>query len=59
MRFVHTADWQIGMRAAHVGGAGPRVREERLAAAAAPSVEELSEPRILSRIVAEIEGAAS
>lgn len=33
MRFVHTADWQIGMRAAHVGEAGARVREERLHAA--------------------------
>jgi hypothetical protein len=33
MRFLHTADWQIGMRAAHVGGAGERVREERLTAA--------------------------
>ncbi|MEK7409316.1 MAG: DNA repair exonuclease [Acidobacteriota bacterium] len=33
MRFLHTADWQIGMRAAHVGAAGGRVREERLAAA--------------------------
>lgn len=33
MKFLHTADWQIGMRAAHVGAAGARVREERLAAA--------------------------
>ena len=33
MRFVHTSDWQIGMKAAHVGGAGRKVREERLAAA--------------------------
>jgi DNA repair exonuclease SbcCD nuclease subunit len=33
MRFVHTADWQIGMKAAHVGDAGQRVREERLEAA--------------------------
>ncbi len=33
MRVLHTADWQIGMRAAHVGQAGVRVREERLAAA--------------------------
>lgn len=33
MKFLHTADWQIGMRAAHVGEAGVRVREERLAAA--------------------------
>lgn len=33
MRFLHTADWQIGMRAAHVGAAGVRVREARLDAA--------------------------
>jgi hypothetical protein len=33
MRFLHTADWQIGMKALHVGEAGARVREERLAAA--------------------------
>ena len=47
-----------------IGGALARLLgddplRERLAAAAAPSVEELSEPRILSRIVAEIEEAAS
>lgn len=34
MKFVHTADWQIGMKAAHAGGAGARVREERVKAAA-------------------------
>lgn len=33
MRFLHTADWQIGMKAAHVGEAAVRVRDERLAAA--------------------------
>lgn len=33
MRFFHTADWQIGMRAAHVGGGAGRVRDERIAAA--------------------------
>ncbi len=33
MKFLHTGDWQIGMRAAHVGAAGTRVREERLSAA--------------------------
>lgn len=33
MRFLHTADWQIGMKAAHVGPAGERVRDERFAAA--------------------------
>jgi DNA repair exonuclease SbcCD nuclease subunit len=33
MRFLHTADWQIGMKASHVGEAGTRVRDERLAAA--------------------------
>ena len=31
-KFLHTADWQIGMKAQSVGDAGPRVREERLAA---------------------------
>jgi hypothetical protein len=33
MRFLHTADWQIGMKAAHVGEVGARVREARLDAA--------------------------
>lgn len=33
MKFLHTADWQIGMKAAHVGAVGQRVRDERLAAA--------------------------
>lgn len=33
MRFLHTADWQIGMSARHVGAAGERVREARFAAA--------------------------
>ena len=33
MKFLHTADWQIGMRAAHVGAAGVPVREARLEAA--------------------------
>ncbi|MBN1421287.1 MAG: DNA repair exonuclease [Planctomycetes bacterium] len=33
LRFVHTADWQIGMKAAHVGAAAERVREARLASA--------------------------
>ncbi|HTN77874.1 MAG TPA: DNA repair exonuclease [Pirellulaceae bacterium] len=32
MRFLHTADWQIGMKAAHVGQVGERVRQERLEA---------------------------
>lgn len=32
VRFLHTADWQMGMRAAKLGEAGKRVREERLAA---------------------------
>jgi len=32
MKFLHTADWQIGMKAAALGDAGARVREERLAA---------------------------
>ena len=30
MRFIHTADWQIGMKAAHVGGVGEKVREMRI-----------------------------
>lgn len=32
MKFLHTADWQIGMKADSVGTAGPKVREERLRA---------------------------
>jgi DNA repair exonuclease SbcCD nuclease subunit len=32
MRFLHTADWQIGMKATALGNAGVRIREERLAA---------------------------
>ncbi len=44
MRFLHTADWQLGMKAAQVGETGARVREERLhalerVAAQANSVE--------------------
>lgn len=30
LRFIHTADWQIGMKAAHVGAVGDKVRAERL-----------------------------
>jgi predicted phosphodiesterase len=33
MRFLHTADWQLGMKAVHAGAAAQRVRDERLAAA--------------------------
>jgi DNA repair exonuclease SbcCD nuclease subunit len=33
MRFVHTADWQIGMRAAQAGARAEEVRQARLAAA--------------------------
>jgi DNA repair exonuclease SbcCD nuclease subunit len=33
-RFLHTADWQIGMRAAHTGRAAEKVREARLESAA-------------------------
>lgn len=33
MKFVHTADWQIGMKAVQVGEVAQRVREERFAAA--------------------------
>ena len=32
MKFLQTADWQIGMKAEHVGKAGGRVREERVSA---------------------------
>jgi DNA repair exonuclease SbcCD nuclease subunit len=32
-RFLHTADWQIGMRAAHTGRAAEKVREARLRSA--------------------------
>jgi DNA repair exonuclease SbcCD nuclease subunit len=32
MRFLHTADWQVGMKATALGEAAARVREERLAA---------------------------
>lgn len=30
MRFLHTADWQLGMRAAHAGAAAEKVRDMRL-----------------------------
>jgi len=30
MKFLHTADWQIGMKASALGDAGARVRDERL-----------------------------
>ncbi len=33
MKFLHTADWQIGMKAVHVGASAGRVRDERLGAA--------------------------
>jgi DNA repair exonuclease SbcCD nuclease subunit len=33
LRFLHTADWQIGMKAAHTGAAASRVREVRFSAA--------------------------
>ncbi|HUR47121.1 MAG TPA: metallophosphoesterase, partial [Candidatus Saccharimonadales bacterium] len=33
MKFVHTSDWQMGMRAASIGLQGERVREARLEAA--------------------------
>lgn len=32
MKFIHTADWQIGMKADFLGQAGQKVRDERLAA---------------------------
>src|SRR5258706_13925749 len=33
MKILHTADWQIGMRAAHADERAPEVREARLRAA--------------------------
>ena len=33
MKFLHTSDWQIGMKADSVGRMAERVREERLEAA--------------------------
>ena len=33
VKFIHTADWQIGMKAAHVGEVGQQVRLERLESA--------------------------
>jgi DNA repair exonuclease SbcCD nuclease subunit len=35
MKILHTADWQIGMRAAHVGAGGAKVRARRIATATA------------------------
>jgi DNA repair exonuclease SbcCD nuclease subunit len=32
MKFLHTADWQIGMKASHIGEAGKRVRDQRIEA---------------------------
>ena len=32
MKFVHTGDWQLGMRAASVGQVGKLVRSQRLEA---------------------------
>jgi DNA repair exonuclease SbcCD nuclease subunit len=33
VKFLHTADWQIGMKAVHVRSAGQRVRDDCLVAA--------------------------
>jgi len=33
VKFLHTADWQIGMNARHTGAASPKVREARFRAA--------------------------
>jgi hypothetical protein len=35
VKFLHTADWQIGMRARHLGGGGAAVRAQRIASARA------------------------
>ena len=32
MKFIHTADWQIGMKADFVGPAGQKIQDELLAA---------------------------
>lgn len=45
MRFLHTADWQIGMKASHVGKAGELVREQRLKTARRV-VEEAGKARV-------------
>jgi DNA repair exonuclease SbcCD nuclease subunit len=29
MKFLHTADWQLGMKAVQTGGAGEQVRSDR------------------------------
>ena len=34
MRFIHSADWQIGMRAVHAGTSADKVRAARLRTAA-------------------------
>jgi len=44
MKFLHTADWQIGMKAVHVGSVGQRVHDERLAAAHRERPAALSQP---------------
>ena len=44
MKFLHTADWQIGMRAAHVGG-GRAARPRRAARRPAPAVVAGRRPR--------------
>jgi DNA repair exonuclease SbcCD nuclease subunit len=38
VKILHTADWQIGMRAAHVGAGGARVRAQRIASAKALAI---------------------
>jgi hypothetical protein len=43
MRFLHTADWQIGMVAAHVGAAGAHVHEERLRTAERVNVQKIGD----------------
>ena len=32
MKFLHTSDWQVGMKALRCGASAPKIREERLAA---------------------------
>ena len=61
MRFLHTADWQIGMKAAHAGEAAARVREARMEAAARvveTAIEEAAEFILIAGDLFESNGIA-
>ncbi len=49
VRFLHTADWQIGMRAARLGPIASRVRQERLSAA--ERVVRLAEENVVDFVI--------